>query len=393
MFTALDDLSDSVECMNIRHGQVLGNVEVDNWKGVITRSRATFKDVVNQLDRKARSNQSVNFSSNSTRSAHGSDQNSSQASQNQAVKNASVNLEVDADIICEDGKNLAAEVNKFDDWGAAEDHEIEEAMGKIEVWKKRFDKIMDKGWAMQRNTKSYDLDDSLMMSSMALIETLECEMNMAIEHIVFEDDTRQLYSLAKSTTASVKLPIFSGEQSEDFTRFRKEMEKGFKTNRVKRFDQTSKLRESLKNHPRNLIPNTLDDFEEAWRILQSIYGDPSRVMAARKKKISGLGSFPKDDKKGGIIKKQVEWLISLEITLKDIMELAQDDEEMEMEAYNGSMLSSIRLLFPFDIEEDLAKIRGTGKYKVSKIIEYIGTLREGRQEMLKDREGVGGSLE
>ena len=45
------------------------------------------------------------------------------------------------------------------------------------------------------------------------------------------------------------------------------------------------------------------------------------------------------------------------------------------------------------IEKDLAKIKGTGKYKLSKIIELIGTHREDSQEMLKDREGVGGSLE
>ena len=47
MWTALDDLIDSVECMNIQHGHVLGDAEVDNWKRKVTRSQTTFKEVVN----------------------------------------------------------------------------------------------------------------------------------------------------------------------------------------------------------------------------------------------------------------------------------------------------------------------------------------------------------
>ena len=112
------------------------------------------------------------------------------------------------------------------------------------------------------------------------------------------------------------MPIFSGDQGDDFCKFRKEMERGLRTNRVRRDDQASKLRENLRNHPRSLIPNSLENIDEAWKILQAIYGDPSRVMNARKAKITSMGSFPKNGKGVNPIKNQVEWLMNLEVTLQ-----------------------------------------------------------------------------
>ena len=113
------------------------------------------------------------------------------------------------------------------------------------------------------------------------MNNLEQELNVAIDQIKEEDSNWCLYSLAKSKTTTVKLPVFSGAQDEDFSKFKKEVEKGMKINRVKKYDQVSKLRDCLRLDAKGLIPSTMDDIEEAWKILVKRYGDPSRVMAAR----------------------------------------------------------------------------------------------------------------
>ena len=133
-------------------------------------------------------------------------------------------------------------------------------------------------------------------------------------------------------------------------------------------------------------------------------------MAARKKKVSSMGKFPKNDTHGGSLTRQVEWLMVLEVTMKDITELAQEDEEMDREAYNSSMLDSVKNLFDFKIFSQLAQLSGTSKQKFVQMIAFISKLRENRQLMLKsfeaaeevvkpsggggnggaDREGVGG---
>ena len=112
------------------------------------------------------------------------------------------------------------------------------------------------------------------------------------------------------------------------------------TNRVKKDDQVSKLRECLCQGPRAFIPREMDNVDDAWRILVHIYGDPSRVMAARKQKLMSLGPLPSNGKEANALKAQVEWLLSLETTLTDIMGLAATSVDMEYEAYNGTMVST-----------------------------------------------------
>ena len=119
-------------------------------------------------------------------------------------------------------------------------------------------------------------------------------------------------------TSCVKLPTFSGGYDEDFGKFKEEMQQGLKSNRVKKEDQVKILRENLFNQPKSLVPESMDDIDQAWEILQSLFEDVSRVMRARKKKISRLRKFPTTGKGSTLLKSQVQWLASLEVAQKDI---------------------------------------------------------------------------
>ena len=70
----------------------------------------------------------------------------------------------------------------------------------------------------------------------AVMGNLEADMDIAVDDITSEDKNRCLFSLSRSKAADVKLPGFSGNKEEDFLKFRKEFEKGLKTNRVRKED-------------------------------------------------------------------------------------------------------------------------------------------------------------
>ena len=250
---ALEDMVDSIEKMSIEHGQALGTAEVTNWKLHIDDGEDKFATFTSKLIAKANQSQSLD----STRSANASvpqPGSSSFVSNNtDAIKAARADIEVDADIISNEGKDLAEDVNKIDDWSEATDDKVEEYVQKIESWRKRFAKIKERSWSMKRNVKKYDLGETQLTASMALIVTLESELNMAIDAIMFEDETRGIFTLSKSKSADLVLPTFSGKLEEDFSKFQREMLKGFKANKVKKEDQVKKLRENLKGHPLSLF--------------------------------------------------------------------------------------------------------------------------------------------
>ena len=72
---------------------------------------------------------------------------------------------------------------------------------------------------------------------------------------------------------------------------------------MKRDDQTGNLKESVHGYPKNLLPRSVENIDDAFKILEQINGDPAQVMAARKKKLSNFRNLPKDEKNGAAVKK------------------------------------------------------------------------------------------
>ena len=264
-------------------------------------------------------------------------------------------------------------------------------MNNIEGWKKRFDKIQDKCWAMQRNDKIYDLKSLRVTSSIAMLNSLKAELRIAIDNIKFEDESRCLYSLCKSTTANVKLPTFSGKAEEDFFKFKKEFEKGLRSNKVKRDDQVKKLRENLKDRAKSFIPESMESIEDAWDVLEGLYGDAIRTINAKKQLIATMGQFPKSGKGAALLRKQIAWLSDLELNLKEIIERGGESVIMGRQAFSQEMVMAILEYFPFSIQGELDTLFGgsdDGEVALNVIVEYAIQLREQRQRMLRNKESV-----
>ena len=76
------------------------------------------------------------------------------------VKNAEVEVTIEAERVASEVSGLVKEVNKYDDWGDASNEEIEEAMRKVENWKGCFSKIEDRIYSMKKNVLLYALSMS-----------------------------------------------------------------------------------------------------------------------------------------------------------------------------------------------------------------------------------------
>ena len=77
-----------------------------------------------------------------------------------------------------------------------------------------------------------------------------------------------------------------------------------------------------------MIPENLEDIEEALDILKRLYGSPSRLTKARKSKLLSMGPYPKRDLKSvANVKSRVEWLMEAKLLLKDLFDLANQDDE------------------------------------------------------------------
>ena len=208
---ALEELVDAIEELCSKHGQTLGSTEVGVWKESIKRNEAEFKKFINELEAKT-SDMGVRVPAPG-QAYSGGDSNLIQA---QKTKAAQVDIEVDMQIISTEGTQLSTEIQKFDDWGDAPDNEIEVAMNKVDDWKRKMEKLREKSYAIQRNTMSFNLDQSMMRSSKALVNTLSSELEIVVDNIQFEDGKRCLYSQNRSKVAAVKFPTFGGDTDEDF---------------------------------------------------------------------------------------------------------------------------------------------------------------------------------
>ena len=135
---------------------------------------------------------------------------SSNGGNNQAAKTAKVNVDIEAEKISMEVKSLHIELRKNPDWETADNYAVELAMSRVESWQRRLKLLKESVLSMKKNILSFDLDDAKLLTSEAAVKSLEAELDICIENVEYEDDSRNLQSLAKSKPTEVKFPQFGG---------------------------------------------------------------------------------------------------------------------------------------------------------------------------------------
>ena len=250
---SLNSLTKSVRNMTTKHKVALGTEATDQWNQQVKDSVKKYRDHVNAIYEVVSTAVVPTPVTSRPLSAPAEER----------VKDAEADVSIEAEIVSAEGKKLDKEVKKYDDWGDATNKEIEEAMRKTENWEKRLSKIQDRIYLMKRNVERFNLSSVSLTASTSMMNNLEKEMEIAIRDIKEQDEVRGLYSLSKSKASDVKLPKFGGKPHENFVKFKTEVMKGFKSNKVRREDQVKRLRECLFDQPKTLVPFGMESIIEA----------------------------------------------------------------------------------------------------------------------------------
>ena len=141
----------------------------------------------------------------------------------------------------EDLVTLSKKACKVEDWTAASDLMISRAMKENEKLRKEFVRINNVRRNVDEIIAEYDLDDARDGLSIQECDLKLDEVNKEVEETVKsveeEDNVRELYSMDDSKVDKIKLPTFSGKESEDYEKFKSDLLKGFAQNRVTQADQ------------------------------------------------------------------------------------------------------------------------------------------------------------
>ena len=179
-------------------------------------------------------------------------------------------------------------------------------------------------------------------------------------------------------------PKYSGDEGEDFAKFREKLEKAFKHNRVAKVDQLDKLRKCLTGKALALVPETTEDIEKALSTLKAAFGDPEKILAHRLKLLRSFGDMP-TERKGSknLFSEREEWFLKIEGVIYDIIQLGKKDTDLAYEAFSKSTINFVLALFPMGMMRELQSLGGSRGEKLDKILNKMKEFREESREAAK----------
>ena len=84
---------------------------------------------------------------------------------------------------------------------------------------------------------------------------------------------------------------------------------------------------------------------------------------------------------------QIEWITKLEITLIEIINLGEESDQMDRDAYSSDMILLILAYFPHklqdELEDALEPAEEDGKMKLTLLLQFLKRLKKRRQGLLK----------
>ena len=199
------------------------------------------------------------------------------------------------------------------------------------------------------------------------------------------DASRGLYTNHNPIGEKLDYPKYSGDSSEDYTKFYDKMVKALRHNKVAKADQVERLRKNLSGFALGLVPESTETVEKAFATLKAAFGDPKKVLEDRMKKLKQVGDLPGErlaNNKNGF-RKQEEWYLNIEGVLHDIIELGKRDEDLAYEAFSENTFNFVLSLFPISVVEKLEEVQGNRKQKLEAVLAKLSSLREKARRMGK----------
>ena len=275
---------------------------------------------------------------------------------------------------------LEEKIRKVHNWSEITDLEVGRYMNEIKEWNDDMQKILKLNRELEDLRADYALNaDEVKSDAEMVVNGLNDELRLTVDAVKEQDDLRALFTLDKSKSDPVKLPVFEGKDSEDYVEFKEKVERAFVINRVCKADQLAKLRECLRCYPLKLVPeSTITKIDDAWEVLDQAFKDPTRVMRFKWNELLKLKFLPKESPKG--FKAQIEWYMNLENHIRGIIDVGKRDDELAIEAFGRSKISTILNMFPLKLRSQLMKCPGQGESRMEAILACVKEFRKEAQE-------------
>ena len=179
----------------------------------------------------------------------------------------------------------------------------------------------------------------------------------------------------------IPFPSFSGTK-ENIFKFKKRMMNALKANDIKEEEYIQELHKCLDPESRGCIPNSIRNIEDAWSILQDVFGDPTGVIK-EKLALASLGSYPQDGSSSAeMIQAQVEYLTDVQLVVKDLFELASREPKFRGQVFNCGTLRMLLLKFPIKEMHVMLEFSGPIVRRLHCILDYIKEIRSRRLWLL-----------
>ena len=271
---------------------------------------------------------------------------------------------------------------------SGEDQLISRTMQKLSGWKSSLQGIDNLYQDFLIKTAVHRLQESDHTAVSAAVEKTKSLLADIASIAEDQDQKRHLFSLDTSNRGEqIKWPIFSGDPGEDFFKFKKDFLDAAVQNRTSTKNQIAKLKENLQGYAKSLVPSSINSITRALEILEHACGDSMRVVMHRVDKLMSVGPWPAEGSKD-CYTRQVKWIIKIQTSLQEIVELANTQEELADIIYNREKLAQILKLFPTFMVDKLMRVPGYKQDKFNQIINKLDEFKLASQ----NRELIFGSL-
>ena len=124
-------------------------------------------------------------------------------------------------------------MSKVEDWKVETDLSVSKSVRIITSWKKELESLTTLSRKFSELVSHHDItEDEVEIHSIEIIfNRLKIDVKECIDFVEREDEYRELYTLDVSKTEAVKYPNFGGNDGEDFSKFKEDMEKAFVSKR------------------------------------------------------------------------------------------------------------------------------------------------------------------
>ena len=289
--------------------------------------------------------------------------------------------------------------NTVEDIKTKDDSQIRIAMLEVSDWKKRKQDIcksyrkynnlvdrLDKALTAEIGLESGRKDAESELDSLKAdrddlevkFDDMETFADGCLKEIRVQDTSRSLHSKDTDKPTDVEWPRFAGKDNEDFTKFKEKLERAFKLAKVSRDLKVDKLRSLLSGHAKDLVPDTVSDLEEAFKLLDGAFGDPSRLVDYKLKVLGDIGQLPNSDRKGGY-RNQVSFYIKLQGIVEDLVSLGSQSEDLAVLAFHRSTSHTLANRFPSSLRNKLILKHSKLKGK-EQLVAMLDTIKKWREE-------------